>query len=64
MTASSSQRLATLDAALAAREGQQRVDHVLLLLADREHPLAGRAQRGGAGGGVGERDLEDRPLQA
>ena len=56
-------RLAALEAALAARERQQRIDHALLLLADREHALTGGAQRRGAGGWVGERHLEDRALE-
>ena len=57
------QRLAALETTLAARKRQQRVDHALLLLADRQHPLAGHAQGRGAGGRVGERHLEDRALQ-
>jgi hypothetical protein len=57
------QRFVLLDAALAARERQQRADRALLLLADREHPLTGGAQRSGGGVWIGQADLEDRALQ-
>ena len=54
--------LAALEPGLAARERQQRVDHLLELLLGGEHALVGRAQRGEVRVRVGERDLDQRSL--
>ena len=54
--------LATLEPGLAARERQQRVDHLLELLLGGEHALVGRAQRGEVRVRVGERDLDQGSL--
>ena len=54
--------LAPLQPGLAARECQQRVDHLLQVLLGCEHSLVGRAQRGEVRVRVGERDLDQRSL--
>ena len=54
--------LALLGPGLAARECQQRLDHLLQVLLGREHALVGCAQRGEARLGVRERDLDQRSL--
>ena len=55
-------RLAAVEAALAAREHEQRVDQAFLVLAGREHLAQHGAQPFVAGVGVGERDLDQRAL--
>jgi hypothetical protein len=55
------QGLAPVEAALAAGQGQQRVDQPFLLLSFGEHILACRAQRGGGSGRVGEGHLQHGP---
>ena len=55
--------LPVVQAALAAGEGEQRFDQLFLLLAYREHFLAGRTQRHRCGTGVGEGHLEHGALQ-
>src|ERR1019366_304470 len=53
--------LPAVQAALAAGQGQQRVDQPFLLLSFGEHVLACRAQRGGGSGRVGEGHLQHGP---
>ena len=54
--------LAALQPGLAARQCQQRVDHLLEVLLGCEHALVGRAQRGEVRVRVGERDLDQGSL--
>jgi hypothetical protein len=57
------QGLGVVEAALAAGQGEQRFEQSLLVLAGGQQLLARRSQRLGAGVRVGERDLEQRPLE-
>jgi hypothetical protein len=50
--------VAVVQAALAAGQGEQRVDQPFLLLAGFQDVLADRAEGGGGGAGVGEGDLD------
>jgi len=54
--------LAALRSGLAARECEQRLDHLLEVLLGYEHALVRCAQRGETGLRVGERDLDQRSL--
>ncbi len=54
--------LAALQSRLAARERQQRIDHLLEVLLGGEHALVGRTQRGEVRVRVGERDLDQGSL--
>ena len=56
------ERLAPVEAALAARQRQQRLDQPFLLLARCQHPLHGLLHRGDAGVRVTQRDLDQGPL--
>ena len=49
------------DAALAGGQGEQCLDEPLLMSAESEGLLAGRAQGAGVGVGVGEGDFEEGP---
>ena len=52
-----------VDAALAAGQREQCLDEPFLLVAQRQHLLAGRSQRLHGGVRIGERDLQQGPFR-